>query len=97
MTHPGWIGGFPGNWTYQGDAKLLVKNTVQLITISLRLIFLEEVEIDVKLIWKSITDDDRLQIARQMHDELQQILVIKGSILLMGYSMPLFNINENDG
>ena len=97
MTHPGWIGGFPGNWTHQGDAKLLVKNTVQLITISLRLIFLEEVEIDVKLIWKSITDDDRLQIARQMHDELQQILVIKGSILLMGYSMPLFNINENDG
>ena len=45
MTHPGWIGGFPGNWTYQGDAKLLVKDTVQLITISLRLIFLEEVEI----------------------------------------------------
>lgn len=97
MTHPGWIGGFPGNWTYQGDAKLLVKNTVQLITISLRLIFIEEVEIDVKLIWKSITDDERLQIARQMHDERQQILVIKGSILLMGYSMPLFNINDNDG
>lgn len=97
MTHPGWIGGFPGNWTYQGYAKLLVKDTVQLITISLRLIFIEEVEIDVKLIWKSITDDDRLQIARQMHDELQQILVIKGSILLMGYSMPLFNINDNDG
>ena len=71
MTHPGWIGGFPGNWTYQGDAKLLVKNTVQLITISLRLIFIEEVEIDVKLIWKSITDDERLQIARQMHDERQ--------------------------
>ena len=45
MTHPGWIGGFPGNWTYQGDTKLLVKNTVQLITISLRLIFIEEVEI----------------------------------------------------
>lgn len=97
MTDPGWIGGFPGNWTYQGDAKLLVKNTVQLITISLRLIFIEEVEIDVKLIWKSITDDDRLQIARQMHDERQQILVIKGRILLIGYSMPLFNINENDG
>lgn len=33
MTHPGWIGGFPGNWTYQGDAKLLVKTTVQVITI----------------------------------------------------------------
>jgi hypothetical protein len=97
MTHPGWIGGFPGDWTYQGDAKLLVKNTVQLITISLRLIFIEEVEIDVKLIWKSITDDERLQIARQMHDERQQILVIKGSILLIGYSMPLFNINDNDG
>ncbi len=97
MTHPGWIGGFPGNWTYQGYAKLLVKDTVQLITISLRLIFIEEVEIDVKLIWKSITDHDRLQIARQMHDELHQILVIKGSILLMGYSMPLFNINDNDG
>jgi len=95
MTDPGWIGGFPGNWTYQGDAKLLVKNTVQLITISLRLIFIEEVEIDVKLIWKSITDHDRLQIARQMHDDLQQILVIKGSILLIGYSMP--PVNTNDG
>ena len=88
MTHPGWIGGFPGNWTYQGYAKLLVKDTVQLITISLRLIFIEEVEIDVKLIWKSITEDERLQIARQMHDELQQILVINGSILLIGYSIP---------
>ena len=97
MTHPGWINGFPGNWTYQGYAKLLVKDTVQLITISLRLIFIEEVEIDVKLIWKSITDYDRRQIARQMHDELHQILVIKGSILLMGYSMPLLNINDNDG
>jgi len=50
MTHPGWINGFPGNRTYQGYAKLLVKDTVQLITISLRLIFIEEVEIDVKLI-----------------------------------------------
>ncbi|MEG4199512.1 hypothetical protein [Microcoleus sp. Pol12A5] len=68
-----------------------------MITISLRLIFIEEVEIDVKLIWKSITDDERLQIARQMHDEGQQILVIKGRILLIGYSMPLFNINEADG
>ncbi|MEG4587057.1 hypothetical protein QUA54_17815 [Microcoleus sp. MOSTC5] len=88
MTHPGWINGFPGNWTYQGYAKLLVKDTVQLITISLRLIFIEEVEIEVKLIWEGIADDALLQIARQMHEERQQILVINGSTLLIGYSIP---------
>ena len=88
MTHPGWINGFPGNWTYQGYAKLLVKDTVQLITISLRLIFIEEVKIDVKLIWEGIADDALLQIARQMHEERQQILVINGRTLLIGYSIP---------
>jgi hypothetical protein len=88
MTHPGWINGFPGNWTYQGYAKLLVKDTVQLITISLRLIFIEEVEIDVKLNWEGIADDDLREIARQMHEERQQILVINGRTLLIGYSTP---------
>jgi hypothetical protein len=88
MTHPGWINGFPGNWTYQGYAKLLVKDTVQLITISLRLIFIEEVEIEVKLIWEGIADEALLQIAKQMQEERQQILVINGSTLLIGYSIP---------
>ena len=88
MTHPGWINGFPGNWTYQGYAKLLVKDTVQLITISLRLIFIEEVEIEVKLIWEGIADDALRQIARQMHEERQQILVINSRTLLIGYSTP---------
>ena len=40
-----------------------------------------------------IADDVRLQIARQMHEERQQILVINGSILLIGYSRPPFNTN----
>jgi hypothetical protein len=38
MTNPGWIGGFPGDWSYQGRAKLLVGDISQLLTISLRLI-----------------------------------------------------------
>ncbi|MFM5956760.1 MAG: hypothetical protein ACKOQ2_06260, partial [Dolichospermum sp.] len=79
MTHPGWFGGFPGDWTYYGDAQLLLKDTVQLITVSLRLIFIEEAEIDVKIIWNSVTDDDRLKIAIKMDNEKQQIIVIQHS------------------
>ncbi|MBD2743488.1 hypothetical protein [Coleofasciculus sp. FACHB-1120] len=94
MTHPGWLGGFPGDWTYHGDAKLLIGDTIQSITISLRLIFVEEAEIDVKLIWKGIADDERLKIAEKMHDERQQILIIQPSIFLIGYSRPPFDINN---
>lgn len=87
MTHPGSFGGFPGDWTYYGDAQLLLKDTVQLITVSLRLIFIEEAEIDVKIIWNSVTDDDRLKIAIKMDNEKQQIIVIQHSIFLTGCSV----------
>lgn len=94
MTHPGWIGGFPGDWTYQGDVKLLIKDTIQTIQISLRLLFVEEADIDVILIWKDITDDDRLKAARKMQDIKYQVIIIGTGIFLVGYSMPPFNTNN---
>ncbi|OKH33145.1 hypothetical protein NIES2119_24085 [[Phormidium ambiguum] IAM M-71] len=94
MTHPGWLGGFPGDWTYHGDAKLLIGDAVQPITISLRLIFVEQADIDVKLIWKGITDDKRLKTAVKIQEEKQQLLVIQGSIFLIGYSRPPFDTNN---
>jgi len=94
MTHPGWIGGFPGDWSYQGRAKLLVGDISQLLTISLRLIFVEEAEIDVKLIWEGISDTERFRIARKMRDVRQQTLVIRKSIFLIGFFPPPFNINN---
>jgi hypothetical protein len=94
MTHPGWIGGFPGDWTYQGDAKLLIEDTIQPIQISLRLIFVEEADIDVVLIWQGITDDDRLKAAMRMQDIKYQVIIIRTSIFLVGYSIPPFNTNN---
>ncbi|VXD25233.1 hypothetical protein [Planktothrix paucivesiculata] len=94
MTHPGWLGGFPGDWTYHGDAKLLIGDAVQSITISLRLLFVEQADIDVKLIWKGITDDEQLKTAVKMQEERQQLLVIQESIFLIGYSRPPFEANN---
>lgn len=94
MTHPGWIGGFPGDWSYQGKAKLLVGESSQLLTIDLTLVFIEEAEIDVKLIWEDVSEADRFKIAEKMGDVRQQILVIRKSIFLVGFSRPPFDIGR---
>ncbi len=94
MPHPGSLGGFPGDWSYHGNARLLVGSDTQLLEISLRLVFVEEVEIDVKLIWKNIPDDKRFKIAAKMHDVRQQILIIQGSMFLIGFSEPPLNLNN---
>jgi hypothetical protein len=88
-TNPGWNGGFPGDWTYHGNAKLLVQDTIEEIQISLRLIFIEEADIDVKIIWQEITDDYRSKLILKMENTKTQVIIIPyNNLLLIGYSVP---------
>ena len=86
--------GFPGDWTYQGKAKLLLKDTVQLVTVSLRFIFTEQSEIDVEIIWEDFSREEQVEIALKMKRGQTQVLAIQESILLIGFSIPPFNINR---
>ncbi|MBW4485127.1 MAG: hypothetical protein KME14_21530 [Tildeniella torsiva UHER 1998/13D] len=94
MIHPGSIGGFPGDWTYQGDAKLLVGNFPLVLTIILQLVFVEEAEINIKLIWRDISKESRCSVAVEMNKVREQILIIQGGILIHGYSMPPLNTSN---
>lgn len=95
MIHIGQAGGFPGDWAYQGDAKLLVQDTVKSIQISLRLTFLEETDIDVTIIWGDILEDERLKISAKIQETKYQVLVVRNNILLIGYSYSPLNIGTN--
>ncbi|MCA6595792.1 MAG: hypothetical protein IM539_05600 [Pseudanabaena sp. M046S1SP1A06QC] len=86
--------GFPGDWTYQGKAKLLLKDTVQLVTVSLRFIFTEQSEIDVEIIWDDFSREEQVEIGLKMDRGQTQVLSIQESILLIGFSIPPFNINR---
>ena len=94
MPHIGSLGGFPGDWSYQGNAELLLKDTVQLVPVSLRFTFREQSEIDVEIIWDSFSRDEQVQIALKMDNEKMQQLVIQKSILLLGFSIPPFDVNR---
>ena len=94
MPHIGSLGGFPGDWTYQGNAEFILKDTVQLVPVSLRFIFREQSEIDVEIIWDSFSRDEQVQIGLRMDNKQTQVLVIQKSILLIGFSIPPFNINR---
>ena len=94
MPHIGSLGGFPGDWTYQGNAEFILKDTVQLVPVSLRFIFREQSEIDVEIIWDSFSRDEQVQIGLRMDNKQTQVLVMQKSILLIGFSIPPFNINR---
>ena len=94
MAHIGSFCGFPGDWAYQGKAKLLLKDTVQLVTVSLRFVFREQSEIDVEINWEEFSREERVEIGLKMKLEQTQVLAIQKSILLIGFSVPPFNINR---
>ncbi|MCY7331862.1 MAG: hypothetical protein LH649_04215 [Pseudanabaena sp. CAN_BIN31] len=82
MTHLGTLGGFPGNWNFQGDAILIVGDYNKKISVGLQFIFLENAEIDVKLIWNGISEEERIDIAVRMTKCKSQMLIIKQRGLL---------------
>jgi hypothetical protein len=86
--------GFPGDWTYQGKAKLLLKDTSQLVTVSLRFLFTEQSEIDVEIIWDDFSREEQVEIGLKMDRGQTQVLSIQENILLIGFSIPPFNINR---
>ena len=94
MPHIGSLGGFPGDWTYQGNAELFLKDAVQLVPVSLRFTFREQSEIDVEIIWDSFSRDEQEQIGLKMDNEKTQIIVIQKSVVLVGFSIPPFNIGN---
>jgi len=94
MAHIGSFCGFPGDWAYQGKAKLLLKDTVQLVTVSLRFVFREQSEIDVEINWEEFSREERVEIGLKMKLEQTQVLAIQKSILLIGFSVAPFNINR---
>jgi hypothetical protein len=94
MPHIGSLGGFPCDWTYQGNAELLLKDTVQLVPVSLRFTFREQSEIDVEIIWDSFSRDEQVQIALKMDNEQTQVIVIQKSVVLVGFSIPPFDIGN---
>jgi len=94
MTHLGTLGGFPGNWNFQGDAILIVGDYNKKISVGLQFIFLENAEIDVKLIWNGISEEERIDIAVRMTKCKSQMLIIKQSIVVVGYFAPPFNISN---
>ncbi|MBF2025329.1 MAG: hypothetical protein IGS48_00990 [Oscillatoriales cyanobacterium C42_A2020_001] len=94
MSHPGRIGGFPGNWSFQGEANLVVECQPQKLMVSLNLEFIEKAEIDVWLIGENVSDNDRLGIAFKMYKSDRQTLIIRNSIFLIGISKPPLNTKK---
>lgn len=95
MHTPIKTGDFPGDWSYHGNAKLLLKDCVQLIRISLYLTVTDYVDISVKIIWSDISDNEIHEITTKMIDDHQQFIIIQESILLIGCSIP--PLYSNDG
>lgn len=94
MTYPGSLGGFPGNWSFRDDATLVVGDYNQRISVSLHLEFIEETEIDVKLVWEGVSDEKRLDVAIKMPESRHQIIVIQQSIILVGFFILSLNMNN---
>lgn len=85
---------FPGNWSFQGDATLIIGDYNRRILISLQLIFVEGAEIDVKLIWEGVSIEECFRIATKMRTFKHQILIIQNSVILVGFSFPPLNMNN---
>lgn len=86
MTNPGSLGGFPGNWNYQGEGTLLVGDTVQSIMVSLHLVFTEETEIDVKLNCSNIPKEEFYKLVDKIHETKTHVLIIQKSVVVVGFS-----------
>lgn len=94
MTHPGSLGGFPGDWNFQGDAIFVVGEYHKKISVSLYLTFSEGAEINIKLIWEGVSQEERFDIADQMYKFRYQMLIIQKSVILIGVSSPPLNISN---
>jgi len=91
MSNIAFFNGFPGNWSYQGEALFIVGDFACTVSTSLKLIFSEETRVTVKILWNSISLEKRAEIELKLREFHYQKIVIQKQIILTGVTFSPLN------